>query len=157
MIATTVLHTPIGPLSISVRGRAVCAMDFGVLASASPSTTSDHAAAALLAYFAGDLSATAALAVDPSGTDFQKRVWRALRELRAGETIAYGEFARALGRPGAARAVASANARNPIPIVVPCHRVIGADGSLTGYAGGLARKAWLLTHERGEHRDARIG
>jgi methylated-DNA-[protein]-cysteine S-methyltransferase len=82
-----------------------------------------------------------------SGTDFQRRVWTELREIPHGETISYGELARRLGSPGASRAVGLANGRNPIAIVVPCHRVIGADGRLTGYGGGLERKAWLLRHE----------
>jgi len=82
------------------------------------------------------------------GTDFQRRVWTALRRIPHGETISYGELARRLGTPGASRAVGLANGRNPIAIVIPCHRVIGADGRLTGYGGGLRRKAWLLRHER---------
>jgi methylated-DNA-[protein]-cysteine S-methyltransferase len=84
-----------------------------------------------------------------AGTEFQRRVWTALREIPHGETISYGELARRLGMPGASRAVGLANGRNPIAIVIPCHRVIGADGSLTGYGGGLERKAWLLRHEAG--------
>jgi methylated-DNA-[protein]-cysteine S-methyltransferase len=83
------------------------------------------------------------------GTDFQRRVWGALREIPYGATISYGELARRVGSPGGARAVGLANGRNPIAIVVPCHRVIGADGSLTGYGGGIERKAWLLRHEAG--------
>lgn len=81
------------------------------------------------------------------GSAFQQVVWAALRELRAGERISYGELARRIGRPGAGRAVGLANGRNPISIIVPCHRVIGARGSLTGYGGGLIRKRWLLDHE----------
>jgi methylated-DNA-[protein]-cysteine S-methyltransferase len=82
-----------------------------------------------------------------SGTDFQRRVWTELRGIPHGETISYGELARRLGSPGASRAVGLANGRNPIAIVIPCHRVIGANGRLTGYGGGLERKAWLLRHE----------
>jgi methylated-DNA-[protein]-cysteine S-methyltransferase len=82
-----------------------------------------------------------------AGTAFQQRVWAGLREIPYGETISYGELARRLGTPGASRAVGLANGRNPIAIVIPCHRVIGADGSLTGYGGGLERKSWLLRHE----------
>jgi methylated-DNA-[protein]-cysteine S-methyltransferase len=81
------------------------------------------------------------------GTEFQRRVWRALTEIPYGETWSYGELAKRIGNPNASRAVGLANGRNPISIVVPCHRVIGADGSLTGYGGGLQRKQWLLTHE----------
>jgi methylated-DNA-[protein]-cysteine S-methyltransferase len=83
----------------------------------------------------------------PEGTSFQQRVWRALRSLPYGRTTTYGRVARRIRHPSAARAVGLANGRNPIPIIVPCHRVIGADGSLTGYGGGLDRKAWLLQHE----------
>jgi methylated-DNA-[protein]-cysteine S-methyltransferase len=81
------------------------------------------------------------------GTEFQQRVWKTLLEIRYGETWSYGELARRLGNPNASRAVGLANGRNPISIMVPCHRVIGADGSLTGYGGGLERKRWLLAHE----------
>jgi methylated-DNA-[protein]-cysteine S-methyltransferase len=87
------------------------------------------------------------LALDPSGTPFQVRVWTALREIAYGETISYGELARRIGTPSASRAVGAANGRNPISIIVPCHRVIGADGSLTGYAGGVDRKQSLLRLE----------
>ncbi len=86
-------------------------------------------------------------ALNPEGTDFQKRVWEAIAEIPFGTTVTYLELSRKLGDPKAIRAVASANGRNPIWIVVPCHRVIGSDGSLTGYAGGLHRKQWLLEHE----------
>ncbi len=98
-------------------------------------------------YFAGDLRAIDALAVDPGGTPFQRRVWAALREIPVGTTVAYSALARRLGDPLAVRAVAAANGRNPVGIVIPCHRVIGADGSLVGYGGGLPRKRWLLAHE----------
>jgi O-6-methylguanine DNA methyltransferase len=104
--------------------------------------------AALAAYFAGEVSALDTLAVATAGTDFQRSVWRALRKIPCGGTVSYGQLAAQLGRPGAARAVGLANGANPITIVVPCHRVIGADGSLTGYAHGLERKRWLLAHEQ---------
>ena len=81
------------------------------------------------------------------GTDFQRHVWRALRAIRCGTTVTYGALAQRIGRPAAVRAVGHANGANPISIVVPCHRVIGADRSLTGYGGGIARKRWLLIHE----------
>lgn len=87
------------------------------------------------------------LPLDLRGTAFQKKVWEALLEIPYGATWSYGELATRLGDPGAVRAVAAANARNPVWIVVPCHRVVGADGSLTGYAGGIGRKKWLLEHE----------
>jgi methylated-DNA-[protein]-cysteine S-methyltransferase len=105
------------------------------------------ARAAVEAYFAGDLTALDALEVDTAGTEFQRAVWAALRRIPAGETLSYGALAAQIGKPKAVRAVGLANGSNPIGVVVPCHRVIGADGSLTGYGGGLPRKLWLLRHE----------
>ncbi|HET7545526.1 MAG TPA: methylated-DNA--[protein]-cysteine S-methyltransferase [Polyangiaceae bacterium] len=102
---------------------------------------------ALLAYFAGELEALAELRVATSGTPFQNQVWTALRKIPSGKTSSYGALARAIGRPSAVRAVGHANGANPTAIIVPCHRVIGANASLTGYAGGLERKRWLLQHE----------
>lgn len=102
---------------------------------------------ALAAYFEGEIAAIDALAVDPRGTAFQMRVWRALRAIPAGATWSYGDLARHIGQPKAVRAVGLANGANPIGVVVPCHRVIGASGALTGYGGGLHRKEWLLRHE----------
>ncbi len=101
----------------------------------------------LTAYFAGELT-DFDLPLAPRGTDFQLRVWAALRTIPYGQTTSYGELAAQLGNPGASRAVGLANGRNPIAIIVPCHRVIGSDGGLTGYGGGLDRKRWLLDHER---------
>jgi methylated-DNA-[protein]-cysteine S-methyltransferase len=98
-------------------------------------------------YFDGDLGAIDALPGATAGTPFQREVWQALRTIPCGQTINYGQLAQMLGRPGAARAVGAANGANPISIVVPCHRVIGRDGTLTGYAGGVQRKEWLLRHE----------
>jgi len=98
-------------------------------------------------YFAGDLRAIEALVVSTGGTPFQREVWAALRTIPAGQTVSYGTLAKRLDRPSAMRAVGMANGANPVSIVVPCHRVIGADGSLTGYGGGLPRKRWLLEHE----------
>ncbi len=103
--------------------------------------------AQLREYFAGSVRAIDALATEAPGTPFQQMVWRELRRIPVGEVISYGELARRIGQPTAVRAVALANARNPIAIVVPCHRVIAADGSLHGYAGGIERKQWLLEHE----------
>jgi O-6-methylguanine DNA methyltransferase len=103
---------------------------------------------ALSRFFAGELGPIDALEVRTGGTDFERSVWAALRRIPAGTTTSYGALAEALGRPGASRAVGRANGANPVGIVVPCHRVIGADGSLTGYAGGIERKRWLLAHER---------
>jgi methylated-DNA-[protein]-cysteine S-methyltransferase len=98
-------------------------------------------------YFKGDLTATDAIPVATNGTPFQREVWAALRTIRAGTTLSYGALAGQLGRPKSVRAVGLANGANPIGIVVPCHRVIGSDGSLTGYGGGIDRKRWLLAHE----------
>jgi methylated-DNA-[protein]-cysteine S-methyltransferase len=106
-----------------------------------------EARAQLDAWFSGERTRFD-LPLRPRGTPFQLEVWRALSEIPHGETRTYAEVARAIGRPSASRAVGAANARNPISIVVPCHRVVGADGALTGYAGGLDRKRWLLAHER---------
>jgi methylated-DNA-[protein]-cysteine S-methyltransferase len=103
---------------------------------------------ALENYFAGDLDAVTRLPTLTNGTDFQRDVWDALRRIPVGQTRSYGELAAKIGRPAAVRAVGLANGCNPIAIFVPCHRVIGADGSLTGFGGGLDRKRWLLTHER---------
>jgi methylated-DNA-[protein]-cysteine S-methyltransferase len=105
-------------------------------------------AARLDAYFAGELASLDAIDVELVGTPFQRAVWATLRGVRAGATTTYGALARALGRPSASRAVGAANGANPLWLIVPCHRVIGSDGALTGYAGGLQRKAWLLEHER---------
>lgn len=98
-------------------------------------------------YFAGERREFD-LPLEPQGTEFQRAVWRALLDVPYGATASYAEIARAIGKPKACRAVGAANGRNPLAIVVPCHRVIGADGSLTGYGGGLKAKQWLLNHER---------
>lgn len=101
------------------------------------------------AYFTGDLRALDGVAVKTGGTAFQKAVWAALRAIPVGETRSYGQLAAAIGSPKAVRAAGLANGQNPIAVIVPCHRVIGANGTLTGYAGGLERKRWLLAHEAG--------
>ena len=103
--------------------------------------------AGLEAYFAGQLTAIDELATATGGSPFQRRVWAALRSVPAGATTSYGALAAVVGRPGASRAVGAANGANPVSIVVPCHRIIGAGGALTGYGGGLHRKRWLLDHE----------
>lgn len=105
------------------------------------------AAHALAAYFDGDLKAIDRLPVKANATPFQREVWNALRTIPCGTTISYAQLARQIGRPDAVRAVGTANGANPIGVVVPCHRVIGANGKLTGYGGGIERKAWLLRHE----------
>lgn len=104
---------------------------------------------AVRGYFSGDLSAFDGVEVRTGGTDFQRSVWKALRDIPAGETRSYGQLAAAIGAPKAVRAVGLANGANPVGVIVPCHRVIGSSGKLTGYAGGLERKRWLLAHEGG--------
>jgi O-6-methylguanine DNA methyltransferase len=113
----------------------------------SPSRATDPVGDALECYLAGDLSAFEALRVAPRGTEFQTRVWTALRAIPPGTTRSYADVARAIGAARTARAVGAANGANPVSIIVPCHRVIGQNGLLTGYAGGVDRKAWLLAHE----------
>jgi len=115
------------------------------LVDVSPAT---HVVRALTSYFAGDLHALENVQVSTGGTAFQRAVWSALRLVPAGVTTTYGALAARLDRPAASRAVGAANGANPIAIVVPCHRVIGSNGDLTGYGGGIGRKRWLLDHER---------
>lgn len=107
----------------------------------------ERAAEQLAAYFGGELTEFD-LALAPEGTEFQQKVWRLLRAIPFGETRTYGQLATKLRRPTASRAVGAANGKNPLGIIVPCHRVIGASGDLTGYAGGLPMKKWLLAHEQ---------
>ncbi|MBZ4418020.1 methylated-DNA--[protein]-cysteine S-methyltransferase [Myxococcus sp. RHSTA-1-4] len=102
---------------------------------------------AMAAYFEGDLGVITRLPVETGGTPFQRSVWAALRDIPCGTTVSYAELARRIGRPSAVRAVGLANGANPVGIVVPCHRVVGSNGSLTGYGGGIERKRWLLAHE----------
>ncbi len=121
----------------------VVGRNFLVVDGAAPGSIRDP----LERYFAGDLAALAEIAVYTGGTPFQREVWAALRRIPTGTTVSYGSLAAEIGRPKAVRAVGLANGANPISVVVPCHRVIGANAALTGYAGGLARKRWLLAHE----------
>ncbi|MEQ4521903.1 methylated-DNA--[protein]-cysteine S-methyltransferase [Nocardioides kribbensis] len=149
----TETDTPVGPLRLVETDGALSAIEFAPWSDAlghdRGERDDDHpvlaaTVAQLSAYFAGRLTAFD-LPLAPVGSDFQQRVWAALREIGFGETASYGQVAHRLGMTNAAsRAVGLANGRNPIPIVIPCHRVIGADGSLTGYAGGLERKQLLL-------------
>ena len=134
------------------RSPGICRGRFGVDAVGRCAPDSPHAAIEavrreLAAYFAGVPTDFAALTLDPRGTPFQLRVWQELRRIPWGQTISYGELARRVGNPKASRAVGQANAVNPIPLIIPCHRVIAADGSLGGYSSGLDRKRWLLRHE----------
>ncbi len=153
------IASPIGRIVIAVRDGRLCALEFG-RARVTRQVIARYGRARLLrsrdpfgfsarirAYLAGDLAAVDAIPVETGGTAFQRRVWRALRRIPPGQTVSYGAMARALGRGPAARAVGAANGRNPVSIVVPCHRLIGGDASLTGYGGGLWRKRWLLRHE----------
>lgn len=112
-----------------------------------PGRAPEAVRAALDAYFGGDARALDGLPVQTGGTEFQRSVWAALRAIPAGETRSYGQLAAAIGKPAAVRAVGLANGANPVGVIVPCHRVVGANGTLTGYAGGLERKRWLLAHE----------
>jgi len=147
-------QSPIGPLAIAEDGGAISGIRFGWLNEGAPPMPAclpatpllKSAAAQLDEYFAGGRKAFS-LPLGLRGAAFSLSVWSALMEIPYGETRSYSEVASMVGRPGAARAVGMANCRNPIPIIVPCHRVIGADGSLTGYAGGLATKRYLLELE----------
>lgn len=157
----TVVDSPVGPLTLVADDGALVGLymdgqrhrpDLDVSAGDLGDTAAvlAEAGAQLAAYFAGELTAFD-LPLAPRGTAFQLRVWAALRDIPYGETESYGALAQRIGSPGASRAVGLANGRNPIGIVVPCHRVVGADGSLTGYGGGLPRKRFLLDLERSRH------
>ncbi|HEX2086268.1 MAG TPA: methylated-DNA--[protein]-cysteine S-methyltransferase, partial [Solirubrobacteraceae bacterium] len=143
-MTTGTVDSPIGPLTLTVAdGRLTgLRMEAGAR-DAREEPALRRAVAQLDAYFAGALTAFD-LPLAPAGTAFQRRVWSALCEIPYGETVSYRELAARVGSPSACRAVGHANGRNPLAIVVPCHRVVGADGSLTGFGGGLERKAWLL-------------
>ena len=145
------IDTPLGELLLAGDGRTLGAVRMNGTPEAGwrrdPAAFRD-AAGQLRAYFAGELR-DFDLPLAPRGTDFQRRVWSALREIPYGSTITYSELAAAVGRPGAARAAGAANGRNPLAVVIPCHRVIGAGGALTGYGGGLGRKRLLLDLESG--------
>lgn len=116
---------------------------FRIESGAIPSEISE----AMRCYFAGNLGALNSLPVKMAGTEFQRAVWQALRNIPSGRTVSYAELAMQIGKPKAIRAVGHANGSNPVSLVVPCHRVIGSDGTLTGYGGGIDRKRWLLQHE----------
>jgi methylated-DNA-[protein]-cysteine S-methyltransferase len=154
------VDSPIGPLLLVTDGRALTGLYLTPWAGDEIAADSREepahpvlAAAAdqLDAYFAGEREEFD-LPLAPAGTAFQRTVWAELERIPYGDTISYGELARRVGNPNASRAVGLANGRNPLPIVVPCHRVIGADGTLTGYGGGVERKQWLLEHEQAEDR-----
>jgi methylated-DNA-[protein]-cysteine S-methyltransferase len=155
------VSSPIGRILFASDGEAVCALDYAGYESRMAALIARHFGAVefkrasdplalkrlLKEYLSGNLHALDAVPVRTNGTTFQESVWKALRTIPAGETWSYGKLARELKHPQAARAVGHANSLNPVAIIVPCHRVTGASGSLTGYAGGLERKQWLLSHE----------
>jgi methylated-DNA-[protein]-cysteine S-methyltransferase len=161
-LSITTWNSPVGALVVASHATAVCALEFAdewrraerYLARrfGSPAVISDGdpagAVPRLEAYFSGDLKALDDLAIDPRGTPFQMRVWRELRTIAPGQPISYRDLAERVGCASGFRAVGSANRLNPLAIVVPCHRVIGADGGMRGYAGGVDRKRWLLHHEQ---------
>jgi methylated-DNA-[protein]-cysteine S-methyltransferase len=154
--------SPIGPLSLAVGVEGLVRLDLdgnrdrmvhdlerrfgGVRLTEEPDP--DGVVTALRRYFDGDHVALDAVRVDPGGTPFQHKVWLTLRRIPPGRTWSYSELAAVVGRPHAVRAVGAANGANPVPLVLPCHRVIGSDGRLVGYGGGLECKEWLLRHER---------
>lgn len=154
------IESPLGAVTIAVHGDVLCALDFidehamrerlaGRVETARFVDREDPGGCSsrLRAYFDGQLDAIEGMPVDAGGTPFQRKVWKALREIPCGHTRSYRDVAEAIGNEGAVRAVGSANGRNPIGIVIPCHRVVNADQRLGGYAGGLDNKRWLLQHE----------
>ena len=161
MIELAVVHTPIDSLTLAARNGRLCLLHFGAKEmpiratlkrwypeeSIQPGPDPAGAATALAKYFSGDLDVLERIDVEMNGTPFQQRVWAALRTIPAGKTASYSEIAELIGAPAAVRAVGAANGANPVAIVVPCHRIIGSSGALTGYGGGLKRKEWLLRHE----------
>jgi methylated-DNA-[protein]-cysteine S-methyltransferase len=146
-----VAPSPVGPLGIEARAGAITRITFHASDPPAPATLDDvlvDACRQLDEYFEGRRR-TFALPLAPEGTAFQRLVWRALTEIAYGQTLSYGQLAQRIGRPAAVRAVGAANGQNPIPIVIPCHRVIGADGRLVGFGGGLDVKRYLLGLECG--------
>ncbi|MDD2903026.1 MAG: methylated-DNA--[protein]-cysteine S-methyltransferase [Syntrophales bacterium] len=147
--------TPLGDLTLSFSARGLAVLTYGKPETGLTSASPPPAMAAwleavkkeLAAYFSGTPTTFASLPLDPKGTPFQLRVWQELRKIPWGAAISYKELAARAGSPRGFRAVGQANGANPIPIIIPCHRVINADGSLGGYSSGLERKRWLLRHE----------
>jgi methylated-DNA-[protein]-cysteine S-methyltransferase len=151
MTTSTTLASPVGKLLLTASDAALTGVYFPKARRVQIGTAGDNdvlrmAKRQLTEYF-GRQRTTFDLPLDASGTEFEHRVWGLLRTIPYGATTSYGELARRLGEPNDARAVGAANAKNPIPIIVPCHRVVGANGDLTGFGGGLDRKRWLLEHE----------
>ncbi|MCA9546271.1 MAG: methylated-DNA--[protein]-cysteine S-methyltransferase [Myxococcales bacterium] len=145
--AALVLDSPLGPLTVLSAPTGLTELRFGHAGQAVPAGDPHGAGPALVAWFAGALGALDGLPLAPDGTLFQRAVWDRLRAVPAGQTTTYGELARALGSVRKARAVGQASATNPLPIIVPCHRLVGRDDRLVGYTGGLEKKRWLLAHE----------
>ncbi|RZU72405.1 methylated-DNA-[protein]-cysteine S-methyltransferase [Micromonospora kangleipakensis] len=146
----TVLDSPIGEFSVATDDEAVCGAHFGRVESATDEPAdqlSRRAVAELRAYFAGELTEFTVPVVVRRGSDFERAVWQEMTRIPYGEMLTYGEVAKAVGDPGAARAVGVACNRNPIPVIVPCHRIVGAGGKLVGFGGGLPRKVTLLELE----------
>ncbi|MCV6606350.1 MAG: methylated-DNA--[protein]-cysteine S-methyltransferase [Porticoccaceae bacterium] len=145
---TAVIKSPIGNIRISADDKGLTELRFRdqPLSDASQNALLAKTARQLGEYFAGERQVFD-LPLNPAGTDFQQRVWQQLLSVGFGDTTNYGSIASNLGKPTASRAVGAANGQNPISIIVPCHRIIGSSGKLTGYAGGLERKQWLLNHE----------
>ncbi|PSU13937.1 cysteine methyltransferase [Photobacterium gaetbulicola] len=148
-MSNQLINTPIGWLNVRASGGAITAIEFAVdpELEQQPSETTAHCCRQLAEYFNGQREHFE-VKLDMAGTDFQKTVWLALGGIEYGETCSYGDIANHIGNPKAVRAVGAANGKNPVPIIVPCHRVIGRSGKLTGYAGGLDIKVWLLEHEK---------
>jgi methylated-DNA-[protein]-cysteine S-methyltransferase len=146
----TVLDSPIGEFSVASDGDSICGAHFGRVEAAVDEPDhglSRRAVAELRAYFAGELTAFTLPVSIPRGSEFERAVWREMTRIPYGETVTYGEVARRVGDPGAARAVGVACNRNPVPVIVPCHRIVGAGGKLVGFGGGLPRKVHLLELE----------
>jgi methylated-DNA-[protein]-cysteine S-methyltransferase len=155
------IGSPIGDLLVAALGDAVCAIAFECCEEETEryldrrygecakvrGRVPVRIRTALQRYFEGDMTAFEGIELVVRGTAFQEQVWHALQKIPAGETASYAEMAERIGKPRAVRAVGLANGQNPVPIIIPCHRVIGRDGSLTGFGGGIERKAWLLRHE----------
>jgi len=148
VIFTHNIATPVGGMFLRGNINAITELRFGKSEAEYPSPLLVEAEKQLMEYFEGKRKSFE-LPLEPEGTDFQKKVWRALCAIPYGETLSYGDIAARVGNPKAARAVGMANNRNPIAIIIPCHRVIGADGKMVGYGAGLDKKVFLLTLERG--------
>jgi methylated-DNA-[protein]-cysteine S-methyltransferase len=148
MISSTTFHSPAGPIVLEGDDRRLTRLGFGAPdAPQGDALATASAAIQLEQYFAGERTEFE-LDIEPAGTPFERRVWQEVRAIPYGETASYAQIARRIGRPSACRAVGRANGHNPIAVVVPCHRVVGSDGSLTGYAGGIEMKRALLDLER---------